>query len=151
MMVVMILSHIFLANLMSVCRQQHRRKIPVFRMKMIMMATLIVMMMVVQMTTEVKAEEETLASQPAHQNHNCRCGIISVSWHAPATAILHFIQLYFCFSFFCISVFYSYVFLFFIHLYFCFSFICISVFLCISVFRCISAYFSIFLFCIFDL
>ena len=56
----------FLANLMSVCRQQHRRKIPVLRMKMIMMAPLIVMMMVVQMTTEVKAEEETLASQPAH-------------------------------------------------------------------------------------
>ena len=66
MMVGMKLSHILLANLRSVCRQQHRRKIPVFRMKMIMMATLIVMMMVVQMTTEVKAEEETLASQPAH-------------------------------------------------------------------------------------
>ena len=56
----------FLANFYSVCRQQHRRKIPVLRMKMIMMAPLIVMMMVVQMTTEVKAEEETLASQPAH-------------------------------------------------------------------------------------
>ena len=66
MMVVVILSHIFLANLMSVCRQQHRRKIPVLRIKMNMMTPLIVMMMVVQMTTEVKAEEETLASQPAH-------------------------------------------------------------------------------------
>ena len=57
----------FLANFYSVCRQQHRRKIPVFRMKMIMMTTLMMLMMtVVQMTTEVKAEEETLASQPAH-------------------------------------------------------------------------------------
>ena len=57
----------FLANFYSVCRQQHRRKIPVLGIKMSKMTTLMMlMMMVVQMTTEVKAEEETLASQPAH-------------------------------------------------------------------------------------
>ena len=61
-----IITYFFGKSYVCVCRQQHRRKIPVFRMKMIMMAPLIVMMMVVQMTTEVKAEEETLASQPAH-------------------------------------------------------------------------------------
>ena len=56
-----------LANFYSVCRQQHRRKIPVLGIKMSKMTTLMMlMMMVVQMTTEVKAEEETLASQPAH-------------------------------------------------------------------------------------
>ena len=56
----------FLANFYSVCRQQHRRKIPVLGIKMSMMTPLMLMMTVVQMTTEVKAEEETLASQPAH-------------------------------------------------------------------------------------
>ena len=56
----------FLANFYSVCRQQHRRKIPVLGIKMNMMTPLMLMMTVVQMTTEVKAEEETLASQPAH-------------------------------------------------------------------------------------
>ena len=57
----------FLANFYSVCRQQHRRKIPVLGIKMSKMTTLMMLMMtVVQMTTEVKAEEETLASQPAH-------------------------------------------------------------------------------------
>ena len=69
MMVVVILSHIFFGkSYVSVCRQQHRRNIPaVLGIKMSKMTTLMMLMMtVVQMTTEVKAEEETLASQPAH-------------------------------------------------------------------------------------